>query len=207
MDQVKIGQFIQEKRKAKNLTQLDLANKLFVTDRAVSKWERGKSLPDSSIMLNLCKELDITVNELLSGEELDMKNYNEQAEKNLVELKRQKEEADKRLLRIEIVLGILGCVFGVVTLIVGGLGLGIIPMPIPVAIILMVVGLVIILITAAACIRIEQKAGYYECPNCHEKYVPNYWRTLFAIHAGRDRHFKCPHCGKRGWHKKIISKE
>ena len=68
MDQVKIGRFIADRRKTAKLTQLQLAEKLGITDRAISKWETGKSLPDSSIMLQLCSLLDITVNDLLSGE-------------------------------------------------------------------------------------------------------------------------------------------
>ena len=66
-----------EKRKGKNLTQAQLAERLNITDRAVSKWETGRSLPDSSVMVELCELLGITVNELLTGEDLEMKNYNE----------------------------------------------------------------------------------------------------------------------------------
>ena len=111
MDEIKIGKFIAKRRKEKNLTQSQLAELLYVTDRAVSKWECGRSLPDSSIMLQLCEVLGITVNELLTGEELEMENYNEQAEKNLVEMTKQKEESDKRLLAMEIVIGILSVLF------------------------------------------------------------------------------------------------
>ena len=207
MDQEKIGRFIAERRKAKNLTQLELAEKLFISDRAVSKWERGKSLPDSSIMLNLCKELDISVNELLSGEILKMEKYDEQAEKNLIALKREKEEADKRMLRLEIALEVIGLTFGVSVLITGGLGLGIIPMPLWAAIPLMVLGFVIIVVTGMIGFRIEQIAGYYECPHCHTRYVPTYARAMFSMHAGRDKYMKCPHCGKKDWQKKVISKD
>ena len=105
MDQSKIGKFIAECRKKKGLTQMQLAEKLNITDRAVSKWENGKSMPDSSIMLALCNELNITVNELLSGEAMEMTNYNEGAEKTLLEMVKQKEEADRRLLTLEIVIG------------------------------------------------------------------------------------------------------
>ena len=111
MDSIKIGKFIAEKRKAKNLTQLQLAERLYVTDRAVSKWECGRSLPDSSIMLELCEALDISVNELLTGEELKMETYNKQAEENLIKMIKEKEESDKRLLNLEIVLGITGTLF------------------------------------------------------------------------------------------------
>ena len=85
MDQIKIGRFIAEKRKEQKMTQVQLAEKLGITDRAVSKWETGKSLPDASIMLELCGLLGITVNDLLSGEVVSMNNYNDKMEKNLIE--------------------------------------------------------------------------------------------------------------------------
>ena len=72
MDQVKIGKFIAERRRKTNLTQMQLAEKLNITDRAISKWETGKSLPDSSIMLELCDVLGISVNDLLCGEVVTM---------------------------------------------------------------------------------------------------------------------------------------
>ena len=86
MNQIKIGRFIAERRKEQKLTQMQLAEKLGITDRAVSKWETGKSLPDASIMLELCGLLKITVNDLLSGEVVSMNNYNEKSEKNLLEM-------------------------------------------------------------------------------------------------------------------------
>ena len=107
MDQIKIGRFIAECRKKNNLTQMQLAERLNITDRAVSKWETGRSLPDSAIMLDLCHELGISVNDLLNGEVVTMENYNEKSEKQLLELVKQKEESDKRLLHIEIVIGFL----------------------------------------------------------------------------------------------------
>ena len=68
MDQIKIGRFIAERRKEKSLTQMQLAEKLGISDRAVSKWENGRSMPDSSIMPELCQLLGITVNDLFNGE-------------------------------------------------------------------------------------------------------------------------------------------
>ena len=107
MDQIKIGKFIAECRKKNNLTQMQLAEKMNITDRAISKWENGKAMPDSSIMLDLCRELKISVNELLSGEMIEMKNYDENVEKNLLDMVKQKEENDKKLLDMEILMGIL----------------------------------------------------------------------------------------------------
>ena len=107
MDQIKIGKFIAERRKNKNLTQFQLAEKLNITDRAVSKWENGKSMPDSSIMLDLCKELEISVNELLSGEMISMKDYDKKAEENLYNLNRSNEHKKKTLIRFGIIMALL----------------------------------------------------------------------------------------------------
>lgn len=107
MNQIKIGKFIAECRKNSNLTQMQLAEKLNITDRAISKWENGKAMPDSSIMLDLCKELKISVNELLSGEMIDMKNYNKIAEENLFKLNEGNEKKKKIILKSAIVIGLL----------------------------------------------------------------------------------------------------
>lgn len=103
MNQEAIGKFISTCRRDKGLTQIQLAEKLNITNRAVSKWETGKSCPDVSIMLDLCDILDITVNELLSGERISMENYQEKAEENLIELQHKKEKAQKSLLRVELI--------------------------------------------------------------------------------------------------------
>ena len=107
MNQIKIGKFIAECRKNSNLTQMQLAEKLNITDRAISKWENGKAMPDSSIMLDLCKELKISVNELLSGEMIDMKDYNKIAEENLFKLNESNEKKKKIILKSAIVIGLL----------------------------------------------------------------------------------------------------
>ena len=98
MDLIKIGKFIASCRKDKNITQEQLAEKLYITDRAVSKWERGLSLPDADKMLDLCNILDINVNELLNGEKIDMKDYEKKTEELLVELAKQEEKKNKRLM-------------------------------------------------------------------------------------------------------------
>lgn len=104
MDQVKIGKFIAQCRKKKNITQVELAEKLNITDRAISKWETGKGMPDSSIMLDLCNELGINVNELLSGEVIKMENYDKKADENFIKLQKEKENSDKRLLFTETIM-------------------------------------------------------------------------------------------------------
>ena len=80
MDQIKIGKFIQEKRKDKGLTQSDVAEKLNVTDRVISKWENGNCIPDISNIPELCKILNITINDLFSGSVIDMKDNEKKLE-------------------------------------------------------------------------------------------------------------------------------
>jgi len=203
MDQVKIGKFITECRKNKKLTQAELAEKLNITDRAISKWETGKGMPDTSIMLDLCNHLGITVNELLSGEMIEMKNYNEKAEQNLLEMTKQKEEADKRLLRAEILMGIL-CILPLLISVVIVL---IVPMEEWLGGVIAGTSVIPLLIATPFALKIEQTAGYYECKKCHNRYVPTYSSVFIATHIGRTRYMKCPKCNQRSWNKKVISKE
>lgn len=84
MNQEKTGKFISELRKEKNMTQRELADKIGVTDRAISKWENGRGMPDLSLMEPLCNELGISINELLSGERIEPKDYQEKSEENIL---------------------------------------------------------------------------------------------------------------------------
>lgn len=203
MNQQKVGGFIAERRKLKGLTQAQLAEKLGITDRAVSKWETGRSLPDSSIMLEVCELLEISVNELLSGEVIEMTNYSEKAEENLLEMKKQKEETDKRLLRIEIAIGLLISVVFFVLIFIASFA----EMEDWLRITLIIIGFIPFAIMIPFLIRIEQTAGYYECQKCGHRYVPKYSSVLFAMHLNRTRFMKCPECGKYSWQKKVISKD
>ncbi len=202
MDLAKIGKFIAQCRKSKSLTQMQLAEKLNITDRAVSKWETGKSLPDSSIMLELCHVLGITVNDLLSGEVVSMENYNENIEKQLLEMVKEKEKTDKSLLSLEIVIGVLCiAVFFALTMVAS-----LVPMEEWLRILLIVIGALPLLIACPFMLKIEQVAGYYECKACGHRYVPKYSSVNLAMHMGRTRYMKCPVCHKRTWQKKVISK-
>ena len=203
MDQVKIGKFIARCRRNANLTQMQLAEMLGITDRAISKWETGRSLPDSSIMLELCGTLGITVNDLLSGEVVTMDHYNKEMENNLLEMVRQKEEADKRLLKLELVLGIVA----VLPLIAAAVIVSILPMEEWKSGLLLGLSLLPILVATPFALKIEQKAGYYACKECGHRYVPKYANVFFAMHMHTTRYMRCPKCGKRSWQKKVISKE
>ena len=203
MDQAKIGQFIQARRKEKGLTQNDLASIFNITDRAVSKWERGLSLPDASIMVRLSEILGISVNELLSGERIEKDaDYIRSAEENLLKMKRKEEEANKYLLRLETVIGILSTVsFLTIIFTAAFLTPGTALM-----FLLMFLALAIFAVGIYSALKIERDAGYYECRHCHHSYVPDFSSVLMAPHIGRIRLMKCPSCGKRTWQKKVLSR-
>ena len=203
MNQAKIGKFIAECRKKNKLTQKQLAEILNLTDRAISKWETGKSMPDSSIMLELCSVLKITVNDLLSGEVVVMDNYNEKLESNLIEIIKEKELADKRLLSLEIVIGILSSLILFSLVFVASF----VPMADWLRILLIVLGLIPFMIGIAFAIKVEQVAGYYECAKCHHKYIPTYSSVLWSMHINRTRYMKCPKCNEKSWQKKVLHKE
>ena len=203
MDQVKIGKFIADRRKRANLTQMQLAEKLGITDRAISKWETGRALPDSSIMLELCDLLGITVNDLLSGEVIVVDNYNKEMENNLLELVKQKEKNDKWLLSLEVVIGVVCVAIMFVLIMIAALA----PMEDWLRITLIIIGMLPLLIVCPFLLRIEQVAGYYECQHCKHRYVPTFKAVNMAPHMGRSRYTRCPECGKKSWQKKVLTKE
>lgn len=116
MNQIKIGKFISECRKEKKLTQSQLAEKLNLTDKAISKWETGRGIPDSSIMLELCEILGISANELLSGEKIDEEKYREKADRNIV-LFTKEYEKNKRTKRIILTVVIILIILFIVSII------------------------------------------------------------------------------------------
>lgn len=202
MDQIKIGKFIADRRKKANYTQLQLAEQLGITDRAISKWETGKSLPDSSIMLELCSILGITVNDLLSGEVVTLENYNKELENNLLDMIKQKEQADKRLLSLEVFVGITATVVLLALVCLGSF----VQMSNALRISLITLGFILFFAGCFYALRIEQVAGYYECRECGHRYVPTYKAINLAMHMGRTRYMRCPKCGRKSWQKKVLSK-
>ena len=203
MNQEKIGRFIAQCRKQNGFTQASLAEKLGITDRAVSKWENGKSMPDASIMLELCGLLKINVNELLMGEHVAMENYKEIAEQNLIEMRKQEELANKRLMSAEYFLVTLAVIASLAMIIIGIL---LAAENWIAAIVLCSLGALIIISAIVYGLKIEHEAGYYECPECKERYVPSLKAVVLAPHYGTTRKMRCPHCNKRGYHKKVMTK-
>ena len=202
MNQEKIGKFIASCRKENGYTQVSLAEKLGITDRAISKWENGKSLPDPSIMLELCEILHINVNELLTGEYINMEDYKNKAEENLVELTKQEELNNKKLLSLELVIGYSSSISFLVLIFAASFAVTNIYWQIG----MILVGCVIFVVGMYYSIKLEHDAGYYECPNCSKRYVPSMKAVVLAPHKFRDRYMKCPYCNSRGYHKKVLTK-
>ncbi len=202
MNQEKIGKFIFELRKEINMTQHELADKIGVTDRAISKWENGKGMPDSSIMLDLCKELKISVNELLCGEMIEVKNYNKVAEKTLLEMAEREEAQNKKLMMYENVIGFSSTISFLILIFVTSF---LVENKIA-QVVLFILAFVLLIVGVSFALKIETETGYYECQKCHHKYVPKYKDVYFAMHYGTTRYLKCPKCMKRSWQKKILKK-
>ena len=200
MDQVKIGKFIAECRKNTGLTQMQLAEKLRLTDRAVSKWERGKAMPDSSVMLELCDILKITVNDLLSGEKISMENNNQKNEQLLLDMAKEVEQKNKT---------IWACMWILMTVsiiaLLSGILIAAFLIPEGVWQLVAILGItVVFLIPCFYALKLEVSVGAYKCKNCGHEIVPTYKEALNAMHMGTTRYLKCPKCNKRTWCKKVL---
>ena len=193
MDQIRIGKFIAESRKARNLTQRQLADALSISDKTISKWECGKGLPEVSLMLPLCAALDMTVNDLLSGEKVSSADYQEKAEGNMINLMKENEENKKRM-ALSIITGVI-TVIAVCALIVI---VSLIDLPTLVRIILIVFSIAVGAAGIAAAAMLDARAGYFECPYCKELFVPSMGAYVKGYHTITKRRLTCPKCGKTG---------
>lgn len=202
MNQVKIGKFIAECRKKQGLTQMQMAEKLNVTDRAVSKWETGKAMPDSSIMLDLCDMLFISVNDLLSGEKVTMENSNQKNEKLLLDMAKEIEQKNKTIW-VSMWTIMIVCMIALFA------GISIAAFLIPEGIwqFVTILGIcVVFLIPCFYALKLEISVGAYKCKNCGHEIVPTYSEALWALHMGTTRFLRCPNCKKRTWCKKVLKK-
>ena len=200
MNQVKIGKFIAECRKKENLTQMQLAEKLNITDRAVSKWETGKAMPDTAIMLELCEILGISVNDLLCGEKIEMENKNPKNEQLLLDLSKELENRNQTIWTAMWVIMAVSMIA-----LFGGIFLVAFLVPEEVWQVVAILGLcVVFLIPCFYALKLEVSVGAYKCKKCGQEVVPTYSEALGAMHMGFTRYLRCPHCGKRTWCKKVL---
>lgn len=202
MDQIKIGKFIAERRRNVNLTQLQLSEKLGITDKAISKWERGIAMPDTSIMIELCDILGISVNELLKGEKNDMENNEAKNEELLLTMAKEIEKKNKIIwhamwiIMTVSIIGLLGGLAAIAFFMEEG----------PWMFVAIISLCVVFLIPCFYALKLEVSVGAYKCKNCGYEIVPTYKQALNALHKGTTRYLKCPHCNKRTWCKKVIKK-
>ena len=202
MDQIKIGRFIAECRKKANLTQMQLAEKLGITDKAISKWERGVAMPDTSIMLELCDILCISVNELLSGEKISMENNNQKNEQLMLDMAKELKKKNKIIwssmwaILIVSMIALIAGIFVAAYLIPEGTWQ-----------LVAILGICIaFLIPCFYALKLEISVGAYKCKNCGHEIVPTYTQALNAMHRGTTRYLKCPSCNKRTWCKKVLKR-
>ena len=202
MDQIKIGKFIAECRKKQNLTQAQLAEKLDITDRAISKWETGKAMPDSDIMLDLCDILGIKVNELLCGEMIEIEHKDEQLNELIFQMAKNEERYHKRLLHSAYViiatsLTALICLMSLISLLIPECGF---------QDFLIIVSVILFIIPCMIALKFKAETGYYECRNCQHMFVPSYKEIAALMQTPNRRLLKCPECGKWTWCKKLTKK-
>ena len=202
MDQIKTGRFIAEQRKAHGMTQRQLAERLSVSDKTVSKWECGNGLPEVSLMLPLCELLSINVNELLSGERLDADSYKQHAEENMMKLIDERKE-NKRKLILEVVVVMITLLASCTLIMLSGL----LEMETWLRVTLIAIGLVVMFGGIGVAAVLEMTAGYFECRKCGEYFVPTKTAYIMGAHTVMRRHLKCPHCGKRNWCRRRLAQK
>ena len=199
MDYNKIGSFIAAERKLKKLTQAKLAEKIFVSEKTVSKWENGKGIPDTNSLLKLCEMFGVGLNELLNGERIVDENK-QQNDKLLLNMAKELEQKNKIIwtsmwvIMSVSMIALLAGVFITAFFIPEGVW----------QLISMVVLCIVFLIPCFYALKLEVSVGSYKCKNCGCEIVPTYSQALWAMHRGTTRHLKCPNCKKRTWCKKVI---
>lgn len=201
MDQIKIGGFIVEERKRKGYTQKILSEKLGISDKTISKWERGNGFPEVSLLIPLCSELDITVNELLSGERVSEEQYRKKAEENMVNLVKEAQENKKKII-LSVMVGILTILAAVPLFMVAGM----FDMRTGVRITFIVIGIVVLIIGIAVACIMDRESGAFECPECHERFIPDMKSYIMAAHTLTKRKLICPKCGAHRYCKKVLTK-
>ena len=201
MDQIKIGKFIADERKRKGYTQKQLSGKLEISDKTISKWERGNGFPEVSLLLPLCNELEITVNELLSGERVSEEDYRKKAEENMVNLVREAQESKKKIILSAIVAG-LTIIAALPLFMISGL----LEMENWLRVTIIIIGGVVFFGGIAVACVLDRDAGAFECPECNNRFVPDMKAYVMGPHTITKRKLVCPHCGAHKYCKKVLTK-
>lgn len=201
MDLIRTGRLIAGERKRKGFTQRQLADVLGISDKTVSKWERGNGFPDVSLLLPLCGELELTVNELLAGERVAEEDYKKKAEENMVNLVREAQESKKK-----IILSVLVAVLMLLAVVPLFVLASMLDLAVWARCVLVGIGVVqIVLAIIIACV-LDREAGAFECPECGERFVPGMGEYVMAFHTITRRRLRCPKCGAKRYCKKVLTK-
>ena len=200
MDYNKIGNFIANERKAKKLTQAKLAEKIFVSEKTISKWENGKSLPDTNSLPKLCEILGISLNELLSGEKIITDNTSQKNEQLLLNITKELERKNKIIWKSMWVIMLISMIA-----LFSGIFLVAFLIPEGIWQLVSILSLCIVfLIPCFYALKLEVSVGVYKCKNCGNEIIPTYSQALWSMHKGTTRYLKCPNCKKHCWCKKVI---
>ena len=201
MDQNKTGKFIAGERKRKALTQKQLAEMLGISDKTISKWERGGGFPEVSLLLPLCRELDITVNELLAGERVAEEDYKKKAEENMMNLVKEAQESRKKIILSALVAAL--AILAALPLVVVA---GALEMETWLRCLLIGIGLVVVVLGIIIACILDRDAGAFECPACHERFVPEMSAYIIGPHTITKRKLRCPKCGAVKYCRHVLTK-
>ena len=194
MDQIRTGKFIADARKEKGLTQRQLADRLMISDKTVSKWECGNGLPEVALMLPLCEILGVSVNELLSGERLSDSDYRKKTEDNMMDLMKEREQNKKKVwLQVAIAVIVLLSAFALI--IIAGLA----EIPVWLRWTLIGIGGFLIVGGIAIAAAVDMHTGTFECKYCKTRFVPTAGAYIAGPHTILRRYLKCPNCGKKSY--------
>ena len=200
MDYNKIGEFIAKERKTKKLTQAKLAEKLFVSEKTISKWEKGKGLPDTNLLTKLCEILEISLNELLNGEHLAVEQNNKQSQQILLNMAKEIEDKNKIIwssMWILMIVSLVGLFAGIL--------ISVFLIPEGVWQLVTIIGVtVLFLIPCFYVLKLEVSVGVYKCKKCGCEIKPSYTEALWAMHRGTTRYLMCPLCKRRSWCRKVV---
>ena len=201
MDQIKTGKFSAQMRKEQGLTQSQLADKLFISNKTISKWETGKGLPEVSLMLPLCEILGINVNELLTGEKISIAEYKEKAEENMMNLVQEAQESRKKII-LSAVVAFSSLLSAVPLILVSEM----FEMPVAARIALFAIAMTVLVIGIAVACVLDRDAGAFECSKCHTRFIPTMSAYINGAHTITRRKLKCPSCGCKSYCKHVLTK-
>lgn len=201
MNQIKIGKFIAQERKSKGYTQRQLADILGISDKTISKWECGNGFPEASLLLPLCEELDMSVNELLIGERVSENDYRQKAEETMMNLVKEAQESKKKMILSAMIAGLV-LMAAVPLFIISSVFI----MKTWQRFVLIGIGLFIIITGITIACILDRDAGAFECPKCHERFVPEMQAYIMGPHTLTRRKLHCPSCGSVQYCKHVLTK-